>query len=360
VALVISEAPHALDLTGGRVLGRGETANVDLSNPHEAEYYNEGWLTILDGSSPPPPPTPPESIQVAGSPFETGQVIYYNGSVWTVLDPGDAGEVLMTHGVNAFPEWVPIDVSMFAFDPATQSELDVHASDTTNVHGIADTADLLLRTIVDAKGDLFVATADNTVVRLAVGANGQILQADSAQSSGVKWATLDLSSYAPLASPAFTGSVGLPTYTLATRPSASIGAGKTIYVTDADPGSKLQVSDGAVWRNYNPAQVTVTNTQTANYTLALSDAGGAVEMNGAGALTVNVPPNSSVAFPVGTVINIARIGAGAVTIAQGAGVVLRNRIEAAGTTNRTIANQWSEVSLRKRATDEWVLVGDIA
>lgn len=102
------------------------------------------------------------------------------------------------------------------------------------------------------------------------------------------------------------------------------------------------------------------NTQTASYTAALSDADKSVEMNSASATTFTVPPNSSVAFPVGTVFEVARIGAGAVTIAQGSGVVLRNRLEAAGTTNRTIAAQWSAASLRKRATDEWVLVGDIA
>lgn len=108
------------------------------------------------------------------------------------------------------------------------------------------------------------------------------------------------------------------------------------------------------------ATVTRTNTQTANYTLALADAGGTVELNNVGATVVTVPPNSQVAFPIGTVINICRNGAGSVTLNQGGGVVLRNRIEILGTSNRTIANQWSEVSIRKRATDEWVLVGDIA
>ena len=44
-------------------------------------------------------------------------------------------------------------------------------------------------TIVDAKGDLIVATAADTVARRAVGSNGQVLTADSAESTGVKWAT---------------------------------------------------------------------------------------------------------------------------------------------------------------------------
>ena len=43
-------------------------------------------------------------------------------------------------------------------------------------------------TIVDAKGDLIVATAADTVSRLAVGSNDQVLTADSSTSTGLKWA----------------------------------------------------------------------------------------------------------------------------------------------------------------------------
>ena len=43
------------------------------------------------------------------------------------------------------------------------------------------------RTIVDAKGDLIVATAADTVARLAVGANDTVPMADSGQATGIKW-----------------------------------------------------------------------------------------------------------------------------------------------------------------------------
>jgi hypothetical protein len=46
----------------------------------------------------------------------------------------------------------------------------------------------VLPTVVDAKGDLLVGTAADTVGRLAVGADGHVLTADSAAASGVKWA----------------------------------------------------------------------------------------------------------------------------------------------------------------------------
>ena len=45
-------------------------------------------------------------------------------------------------------------------------------------------------TIVDAKGDLIVATAADSVDRLAVGTNGQALLADSTTATGLKWGTV--------------------------------------------------------------------------------------------------------------------------------------------------------------------------
>lgn len=54
-------------------------------------------------------------------------------------------------------------------------------------------------TIVDAKGDLIVATAADTVARKAVGsANGQYLRADSTESDGLEWARGRLYAVYPL------------------------------------------------------------------------------------------------------------------------------------------------------------------
>lgn len=49
-------------------------------------------------------------------------------------------------------------------------------------------ANTIAPTLVDAKGDLIVATAADTVGRLAVGTNNQLLAADSSTSTGLKWA----------------------------------------------------------------------------------------------------------------------------------------------------------------------------
>lgn len=50
-------------------------------------------------------------------------------------------------------------------------------------------ATMVPKSIVDAKGDLIAATAADTVSRLAVGTNGQVLTADSTAATGIKWAT---------------------------------------------------------------------------------------------------------------------------------------------------------------------------
>lgn len=44
------------------------------------------------------------------------------------------------------------------------------------------------KSLVDAKGDLVSATADNTPARIAVGTDGKFLTADSTQSTGLAWA----------------------------------------------------------------------------------------------------------------------------------------------------------------------------
>ena len=55
--------------------------------------------------------------------------------------------------------------------------------------GTVDDADAIQSSIVDAKGDIIAATAADTVARLAVGTNGQVLTAASGQATGLQWAT---------------------------------------------------------------------------------------------------------------------------------------------------------------------------
>jgi hypothetical protein len=90
------------------------------------------------------------------------------------------------------------------------------------------------------------------------------------------------------------------------------------------------------------------------YTLVLTDAATVVELTNAGAVTVTIPPNSAVTYPIGTMIMLTQVGTGVVSVAPGAGVTLNSP-----SNNRKIAGQYSSVSLRKRAADTWILDGDL-
>lgn len=99
-----------------------------------------------------------------------------------------------------------------------------------------------------------------------------------------------------------------------------------------------------------------TNAQVGTtYTLALTDDGKVVEMNNASANTLTVPPNSSVAFPVGSQILVLQTGAGQTTLAAGAGVTINSK-----DSNLKLSAQWCAATLIKRATDVWVVVGDLS
>lgn len=111
--------------------------------------------------------------------------------------------------------------------------------------------------------------------------------------------------------------------------------------------------DGSTWKN-GPPPLELDSQTGVSYTLALTDAGKVVEMSNASANTLTVPPNSSVAFPIGTAVLVRQMGAGLTTIAAGAGVTIRTP------RGLDLAAQYALVSLHKRATNEWCLEGDLA
>lgn len=98
------------------------------------------------------------------------------------------------------------------------------------------------------------------------------------------------------------------------------------------------------------------NAQTGTtYTLALVDAEGMVTLTNASAITVTIPLNSTIAFPVGTVIRLAQMGAGQVTVSPVSGSVTVN-----GTPGLKTRAQYSVATLYKLATNTWLLADDIA
>jgi hypothetical protein len=75
--------------------------------------------------------------------------------------------------------WIPVGTG-----PHTHT---LAISDVTGLQAALDAE--ISASIVDAKGDLIAATANDTVARLGVGANNTVLTADSSTATGLKWAT---------------------------------------------------------------------------------------------------------------------------------------------------------------------------
>lgn len=101
------------------------------------------------------------------------------------------------------------------------------------------------------------------------------------------------------------------------------------------------------------------NNRSASYTLVIGDQDTLavpriVTIANASANTLTVPPNSSVAFPVGAKINFIQAGAGQTTITAGAGVTLQ------GTPGLKCRAQFSPVTLIKSATNTWYVIGDLS
>lgn len=103
-----------------------------------------------------------------------------------------------------------------------------------------------------------------------------------------------------------------------------------------------------------PANVIIA-AKTANYVLVLTDANVTlIRMNLAGANTLTVPPDSSVAFPIGAQILMDQMGAGQTTVTAGSGVT----ITSADSLLKTRV-QYSGVTLIKVAANAWQLFGDL-
>ena len=110
--------------------------------------------------------------------------------------------------------------------------------------------------------------------------------------------------------------------------------------------------------NTNVTPSVAVNAQTASYTFVLADGNNTlVTLANASANTLTIPPNSSVAFPVGTVLNFAQTGAGQTTITQGSGVTITS-IGATATAPKTRV-QYSAGSAIQTTTNNWLVIGDL-
>ena len=117
--------------------------------------------------------------------------------------------------------------------------------------------------------------------------------------------------------------------------------------------SGIVFTDGTQTQEGVPSRTTIIQ-KTAGYTLsAASERDELIEMNAAGAVTLTIPLDSTLNFPVGTSIQVLQTGAGQVSVAGAVGVTVN------GTPGLKLRTQWSAATLFKRAANTWVVYGDL-
>jgi|GEM_PF-2961029 len=146
---------------------------------------------------------------------------------------------------------------------------------------------------------------------------------------------------------------------------------QTAWITVAT-GDKFRVREqsddvsynlsASVWVSFeveaDRSAFTIREATTASDTLSLQDANNAVLANYTGSpagQTINIPLNSSVAFPIGTVINITAKTSQTVTIDAATGVTMNGVSGGSG----DLSGQYEGVSLMMVAADEWIAQGSI-
>ena len=115
---------------------------------------------------------------------DTNNIEVYNGSAWVGFT-GDITEVQAGTGISVASGTGPVPT--VSINTAVTADL---TSSQTLTNKTLTSPVLTTPSIsnIDAKGDLLVGTADNTIARLAVGTNDFVLTAASGETTGLKWA----------------------------------------------------------------------------------------------------------------------------------------------------------------------------
>jgi len=103
---------------------------------------------------------------------------------------------------------------------------------------------------------------------------------------------------------------------------------------------------------FSSTEITINEQTGTTYTTILTDSNKLVTLNNGSAITLTIPTNASVTYPVGTSILFQQLGVGLVTM-SGADVTFNNRNGLVSGGNKAM---WS---ITKTATDTWAVGGDL-
>jgi collagen type VII alpha len=282
--------------TGSGVPGSGlgvdgdyyERSNGDVYGPKASGAWGSVQFSLLGPTGATGPTGAPGSPGAAGATGATGPTGAAGSKWWT-------GSGVPASGLGVDGDFY-IRSNGDVYGPKTSGawgSVQFSLLGPTGATGSTGAAGANYSDVMTTKGDIVTRTS-STPVRKGVGSDGQTVFADSAQTDGLAW--------------------------------------RAIADSDISPVSE--------------------DTQTASFTFVLADKHRAKVINATGATTATIPPNSSVAYPLWTILTLYNKNTGQSTWTAGAGVTLRTA-HGAKTNGQYTISMATQV-----ATDEWVISGD--
>jgi hypothetical protein len=139
---------------------------------------------------------------------------------------------------------------------------------------------------------------------------------------------------------------------IASKPTTISGYGITDAVTNTRTINGFNLQSNIILTNDHID--IVSETITSSVTLNINNKNRILKVNSSSAITLSIPSNASVPFPINTEVAIIREGSGTVSIAPVSGVTLLST-----DSKRKIKGQYSSAALLKTASDTWLLIGSI-
>jgi hypothetical protein len=316
--------------------------------------------------------TPPSWLQNASHPAENDRLttqalwattgIIASASLAVTANSPAAMNVYVADGWAAIVGTTQADMGTYVAYNDASVLLTITTANPTNPR-----IDLICMTVNDS---YYTGVTDNVVFQVIAGTPSATPVAPSVPANSISLATISVAAGATAIN---TGNITDTRVSVTTN----LPIGDITGVT-AGTGLTGGGTSGAVTLDIDSTVATLTGSQTltnkiltapqvnlginaqsgTTYTTALADNGKLVTLTNGSSIALTIPLNSSVAYPVGAQLNLARLGAGAVTIAGAGGVTVVSTGATAATPG--LRAQYSTATAVQTSIDNWLVMGDIS
>ena len=218
---------------------------------------------------------------------------------------------------------------------AKTTDLNTHNTTSTNVHGISDTSLLALKSEVAAvtPATLGLGNVTNTSDANKPVSTAQATAIATAKSEAIADATAQV------------------TAVIASAPGALNTLDELAAALGDDANFASTVTTSLAGKVASYTQIIA---KTARYALStLTERDSLIEVDSTDPVTITIPLDATVNYPVGTSLDILGVNTGLITIAGDTGVVVN------ATPGLKLRARWSSATLFKRGADSWVVYGDL-